>query len=278
MLFRSSVYTHQHPLPLVWQLVSSQLDCDRLDYLMRDSYFTGASYGSLDLDRIVRSMDMDDDGNLMVSHKGQTAVEHYLLVRYFMYAQVYNHPKNLAATWTLQRAFERAQKCFVAGNLDVDETVTAWLNHPQTPLTLEHYLAADDIVFTYHLQRWQHHADQVLADLCQRFIQRRLLKARDVSNLSDRDRADLLAQTQARVVEVGYDPQLYCGLSHSQSCGYTLYQRGIKVWVDHRAIDIKQLSPIVASLTETSRRTWLLYVPEVSSWVDQQLNWTTGDR
>ena len=88
----------------------------------------------------------------------------------------------------------------------------------------------------------------------------------------------LLAQTQARVVEVGYDPQLYCGLSHSQSCGYTLYQRGIKVWVDHRAIDIKQLSPIVASLTETSRRTWLLYVPEVSSWVDQQLNWTTGDR
>ena len=274
----ASVYTHQHPLPLVWQLVSSQLDCDRLDYLMRDSYFTGASYGSLDLDRIVRSMDMDDDGNLMVSHKGQTAVEHYLLVRYFMYAQVYNHPKNLAATWTLQRAFERAQKCFVAGNLDVDETVTAWLNHPQTPLTLEHYLAADDIVFTYHLQRWQHHADQVLADLCQRFIQRRLLKARDVSNLSDRDRADLLAQTQARVVEVGYDPQLYCGLSHSQSCGYTLYQRGIKVWVDHRAIDIKQLSPIVASLTETSRRTWLLYVPEVSSWVDQQLNWTTGDR
>ena len=274
----ASVYTHQHPLPLVWQLVSSQLDCDRLDYLMRDSYFTGASYGSLDLDRIVRSMDMDDDGNLMVSHKGQTAVEHYLLVRYFMYAQVYNHPKNLAATWTLQRAFEQAQKCFVSGNLDVDETVTAWLNHPQTPLTLEHYLAADDIVFTYHLQRWQHHADQVLADLCQRFIQRRLLKARDVSNLSDRDRADLLAQTQARVVEVGYDPQLYCGLSHSQSCGYTLYQRGIKVWVDHRAIDIKQLSPIVASLTETSRRTWLLYVPEVSSWVDQQLNWTTGDR
>ncbi|MEL6398933.1 MAG: HD domain-containing protein [Cyanobacteria bacterium J06607_6] len=274
----ASVYTHQHPLPLVWQLVSSQLDCDRLDYLMRDSYFTGASYGSLDLDRIVRSMDMDDDGNLMVSHKGQTAVEHYLLVRYFMYAQVYNHPKNLAATWTLQRAFERAQKCFAANDLDVDETVTAWLNHPQTPLTLEHYLAADDIVFTYHLQRWQHHADTVLADLCQRFIQRRLLKARDVSNLSDRDRAELLAKTQAQVVEVGYDPQLYCGLSHSQSCGYTLYQRGIKVWVGHRAIDIKQLSPIVASLTETYRRTWLLYVPEVSSWLDQQLGLTTGDR
>ncbi|MEM1291843.1 MAG: HD domain-containing protein [Cyanobacteria bacterium P01_H01_bin.162] len=274
----ASVYTHQHSLPLVWQLVSSQLDCDRLDYLMRDSYFTGASYGSLDLDRIVRSMDMDDDGNLMVSHKGQTAVEHYLLVRYFMYAQVYNHPKNLAATWTLQRAFERAQKCFAANDLDVDETVTAWLNHPQTPLTLEHYLAADDIVFTYHLQRWQHHSDTVLADLCQRFIQRRLLKARDVSNLSDRDRAELLAKTQAQVVEVGYDPQLYCGLSHSQSCGYTLYQRGIKVWVGHRAIDIKQLSPIVASLTETYRRTWLLYVPEVSSWLDQQLGLMTGDR
>lgn len=266
-----SVYTHQHPVPLIWQLVSSQLDCDRLDYLMRDSYFTGASYGHLDLDRIVQSMDIDADGNLVVSRKGQTAIEHYLLVRYFMYAQVYNHPKNLAATWILQHAFRRAKDCFAQGQLAADETMTAWLQHPQPGLLLENYLAADDIVFTYHLQRWQSHADPCLADLCQRFIQRNLLKGRDVSGLSEGDRAELLVKTQAKVLELGYDPKIYCGLSLSQSRGYTLYQRGIKLWIDGQPVDIKSVSPIVEPLTHTYQRTWLLHPAEVTAWLDEQL-------
>lgn len=267
-----AVYTHQHPIPLIWQLVSSQLDCDRLDYLMRDSYFTGASYGSLDLDRIVRSMDIDQDSNLVVSRKGQTAVEHYLLVRYFMYAQVYNHPKNLAATWILKKAFQRAQKCFALGEIEADETVSAWLHPPQAGLSLAHYLAADDIVFTYHLQRWQHHQDSLLSDLCRRFIHRDLLKGRDVSGLEECDRLDLLAKTRTKVFEQGYDPETYCGLSHSQSRGYTLYQRGIKVWVNGQPIDIKNLSPIVEPLTHTYQRTWILYPAEVTPWLDEQLS------
>lgn len=277
-----SVYTHQHPVPLVWQLVSSQLDCDRLDYLMRDSYFTGASYGHLDLDRIVRSLDIDTDGNLVVSRKGQTAVEHYLLVRYFMYAQVYNHPKNLAATWILRHAFQRAKVCFAQGQLDADETVTAWLQHPQPGLTLEHYLAADDIVFTYHLQRWQTHPDRCLADLCSRFIHRNLFRGRDVSGLAEGDRAELLLKTQGKVLDLGYDPQIYCGLSQSQSRGYTLYQRGIKLWIDDQPVDIKHVSPVVEPLAHTYQRTWLLHPPEVTPWLDEQLSRravsVTGDR
>lgn len=266
-----SIYTHQHPVPLVWQLVSSQLDCDRLDYLMRDSYFTGASYGHLDLDRIVRSMGIDDDGNLIVNRKGQTAVEHYLLVRYFMYAQVYNHPKNLVATWILQQAFQRAKASIAQGNLVTDEVMTAWLHQPQQTLTLADYLAADDIVFTYHLQRWQHHSDPLLADLCRRFIHRDLFKSRDVSSLSEGDRADLLAKTKGRVAEQGYDPDIYCGLCRTQNRGYTLYQRGIKICVDGHPTDIKHLSPIVEPLTYTHQRTWLLHPAEVSPWLDKYL-------
>ncbi|MBE7381426.1 MAG: HD domain-containing protein [Leptolyngbya sp. SIO1E4] len=268
----ASVYTHQHPIPLIWQLVSSQLDCDRLDYLMRDSYFTGASYGHLDLDRILRSLDMDDTGNLMVSRKGQTAVEHYLLVRYFMYAQVYNHPKNLAATWILQQAFRQARVCIAEHMLEADETVQAWLNHPEESLTLDHYLAADDIVFTYHLQRWQHHHDRLLADLCQRFIHRNLLKGRDVSTIPEGDRAELLQKTRLKVAEYGYDPpDVYCGLSQSQSRGYTLYQRGIKVSVEGKPVDINQLSPLVEPLTRTYQRTWLIHPTEVTTWLDNHL-------
>lgn len=267
-----SVYVHKHPVPVVWQLVSSQLDCDRLDYLMRDSYFTGTSYGSLDLHRILQSLGIDGDGNLVVAHKGQTAVEHYLLVRYFMYAQVYNHPKNLAATWILQQAFRRARECFAQQTLSADATMQAWLNHPQKPLTLERYLAADDIVFMYHLQSWQHHSDGILADLCQRFIHRNLLKARDVSILSERDRAELLQKTQSKLQGYGYEyPEIYCGLTQSQNRGYTLYQRGIKIWVDNQPVDIKQLSPIIEPLTQTYQCTWLIHPPEVAAWLDELL-------
>ena len=89
-----AVLLKKYPLPLIWQLVSSQLDCDRLDYLMRDSYFTGASYGRIDLDRILMALRYDPvTRQLVVARKGMAAIEHYLIVRYFMYSQVYNHRK-----------------------------------------------------------------------------------------------------------------------------------------------------------------------------------------
>ncbi|MEM0979708.1 MAG: HD domain-containing protein [Cyanobacteria bacterium P01_H01_bin.58] len=266
-----AAYTHQHPVPLIWQLVSSQLDCDRLDYLMRDSYFTGTSYGSLDLDHILGSFDLDEHSNLVVARNGQTAVEHYLLVRHFMYAQVYNHPKNLAATWILQQAFQRARECQPDRQLYADDVVSAWLMHPETTLTLEHYLQADDIVFTYHLQRWQSHPDLILADLCQRFINRNLLKTRDISALAEGDRSELLQQAYRQVARYGYEPKIYCGFSQSLSRGYTLYQRGIKISLDGLPTDIKTLSPIVETLTHTYQRTWLIYPAELTPWITAEL-------
>lgn len=266
-----AVYAHCHAIPAIWQLVSSQLDCDRLDYLMRDSYFTGASYGRLDLDRILRSLDLDANGNLVVSRKGQTAVEHYLLVRYFMYAQVYNHPKNLTATWILQQVFQRARACIVEQTLEIDATVWAWLHHPDQPLTLQRYLAADDIVFTYHLQRWQEHHDPLLADLCQRFIQRKLLKVREISALPADQRVNLLQEVRSQVAELGYEPTIYCGLSQSENRGYTLYQRGIKIWAEGEPVDINQLSPIIEPLTHTHQRTWLIHPVDVTAWLDDYL-------
>lgn len=267
----AAVYAHQHPVPLVWQLVSSQLDCDRLDYLMRDSYFTGASYGHLDLDRILRSLDIDPQNNLIVSQKGQTAVEHYLLVRYFMYAQVYNHPKNLVATWILQQAFQRARVCLTQMPTVADETMQAWLRCPEQSLTLAQYLEADDGVFTYHLQRWQAHSDRTLADLSRRFIHRDLLQTWDVSALSEDTRKTLLHHLQVGAAEQGYPPEVYCTLRQSQNLGYTLYQRGIKIDVDGELVDIKTRSPIVESLTHPHGRTWLLYPRELRPLLQEKL-------
>jgi uncharacterized protein len=261
-----AIYQKQFPLPLVWQLVSSQLDCDRLDYLMRDSYFTGAAYGNLDLDRIVLALNYDPvSQQLVVVRKGLAAIEHYLVVRYFMYAQVYNHPKNIAAAWDLERVFQRARELLPTGKLWADNTVTNWLSCPSEKLSLEEYLAGDDIVFTYHLQRWQAGPDPLLADLCRRYLDRDLLKALDVSHLCETERTQLLQQTRQLLQRLGWVGDYYAGLRVALSRGYTLYQKGIKLQTQQGLQEINQVSPLVQTLTQPYQRVWLLYPREIEA-------------
>ncbi|HHP7244268.1 MAG TPA: HD domain-containing protein [Elainellaceae cyanobacterium] len=260
------IFLKTHPIPFVWQLVSSQLDCDRLDYLMRDSYFTGASYGRLDLDRILMAMRYDPDTQtLVVAHKGLAAIEHYLIVRYFMYAQVYNHPKNLAAVWVLEQAFKRARELLTLDQLPADEVVSSWLQHDCDRLPLDLYLDADDGIFLYHLQRWQKHPDSVLSNLCQRFINRDLLKALDVTHLDGPQQEALLDQVYCQLQKYGWNHQYYAGLRTTLSRGYTLYQKGINLQTDTSVQEISHLSPLVKTLTHSCQRHWLLYPREINA-------------
>lgn len=259
------VYHKRHPIPCVWQLVSSQLDCDRLDYLMRDSYFTGASYGKLDLDRIVMAMGFDPvTQQLTVARKGMAAIEHYLIVRYFMYAQVYNHPKNIAATWILFHALKRARELLDSDRLWADETVTAWLTQDCNQLPLSHYLNADDGVFGYHLHRWQQHSDPILSDLCRRFLDRDLFKTLDVTAMPQTEQQSLLQRVQDQLAKLGVEPSYYAGLRTAHSSGYTLYQHGIKLETEAGLGEISELSPLVKTLTQSWQRSWLVYPREVA--------------
>ena len=260
----NQVYTHDYPVPCVWQLVSSQLDCDRIDYLMRDSYFTGASYGQLDLDRLVLAMNYDlPSRSLIVEEKGLAAVEHYLVVRSFMYGQIYNHHKNLSATWILEQAFNRARELLRRDELAADPTVTAWLLGTVDQLPISRYLEGDDVVFTYHLQQWQHHLDPALSNFCQRFLNRNLLKAIEVTHATTEERASLLANVQQQLAAEGIEAHRYSGLRHTWSKGYSDYQKGIQIRTRRGLKDINQLSPLVQALTQPAQRTWLIYPGEV---------------
>jgi HD superfamily phosphohydrolase len=262
------VYHHRHPLPLVWQLVSSQLDCDRIDYLLRDSYFTGASYGHLDLDRILLALDYDPDSQeLVVARKGLAAIEHYLVVRYFMYGQIYNHPKNLAATWGLEQAISRARDLLNLGQLSADDTMTAWLTQNPQTLPLADYLAADDAWLLYHLQRWQRHPDPILSDLCGRFLDRRLLKAYELSHLKPAQQETVIDRVRSHLQTLNLSPDHYCGLRRANSRGYSLYQRGIKLRGSQGLEDINQISPLVQTLTQPQQRTWLIYPRDIADWL-----------
>ncbi|MEM9137623.1 MAG: HD domain-containing protein [Cyanobacteria bacterium P01_F01_bin.42] len=257
------VYQQQFHLPLVSQLITSQLDCDRLDYLMRDSYFTGASYGRLDLDRILLAMDYDSESQeLVIARKGLAAIEHYLIVRYFMYVQVYNHSKNIAAAWGLSQIFIRAAELLALDQLSTDGVMSAWLATPES-LSLKQYLDADDGVFSYHLQSWCDHDDPLLRDLCRRYRDRNLLMCRDISHCPETEQQALLEQVQQRVAQLGWLPHCYAGIRYSTTSGYTLYQRGIKVQLGDRLAGINDLSPLVQALTQPLKKVWLVYPREI---------------
>jgi uncharacterized protein len=254
------VYQKSHPIPCIWQLVSSQLDCDRLDYLMRDSYMTGATYGHLDLDRILLAMRFDPPTQqLVVAKKGLSAIEHYLVVRSFMYSQVYCHGKNIAATWVLEKAFSRARTLLAGGGfVSIDDTLKSWLRHSETPIDLPNYLNGDDTLCQYHLQRWQTDADPILSDLSRRWCDRDLFKAQDVSYLSEADRQHQLERVKTRAIAQGLDPDYYTGLRISRSRGYTLYQKGINLQTTKGLVEISEVSPLIQTLTQTQERCWLI--------------------
>lgn len=260
------VFTKKYAVPFVHQLVSSQIDCDRLDYLQRDSYFTGAKYGQLDVDRILLALRFDPiSQNLVISRKGIVAIEHYLTVRYFMYLQVYNHPKNLAARFLLEKIFRRA-KVLIKDNQDnyndqifSDRTILAWLiKDPQT-LTCEEYLASDDIVFAYHIHRWRDADDHTLADLCRRFLDRDLFRVTDISDLDDVQQQESLDTCRAKMIAQGLDPKYYCGIRVSRTKGYSIYKQGINIQTDQGLKDIARLSPLVQAIVQPIQKAWLVH-------------------
>lgn len=94
------------------QLVSSQLDCDRIDYLMRDGYFTGVGYGSIDIDWIITNMIIDIKEGLVFSYKATSAIENYLITRFHMYSQVYYHKSGILFDLNLQKLFSRITELY----------------------------------------------------------------------------------------------------------------------------------------------------------------------
>jgi HD superfamily phosphohydrolase len=254
------VFTKKYPLPFVYQLISSQIDCDRLDYLERDSYFTGAKYGQLDLDRILLALRFDPiSQSLAISRKGIVAIEHYLTVRYFMYLQVYNHAKNLAARFVLEQIFNRAKKLILTNQIFADRTITAWLTQDPQTLTCEEYLASDDIVFAYHIHRWHDSEDMILADLCRRFLDRDLFHATEISHFDDMQQQGELDIWYAKLRNQGLDPKYYCGIRVSRTRGYSIYRQGINIQTEQGLQDIAKLSPLVQAIAHPIQRAWLVH-------------------
>jgi len=251
-----------HPCAAIAALVSSQLDCDRLDYLLRDSHSTGASFGQLDLERILAALTLGPDGALALHPKGLMAVEHYLVVRNLMYRSVYNHRLNVVCNWLLRQTIALARR-LGPSEVWADSVMTRWLWAPQD-LDLATFLANDDIRTGYHLMRWQEEAPAELAGLCRRLLERRLLKATAVCHLPPSQRLELLAQARRLAEAEGFCAELTCGLQQSQSRGYHAYKGGLRLWDGLRLQALEQRSALVRSLAEPVELAWLIHPAEVA--------------
>jgi HD superfamily phosphohydrolase len=206
------------------QLVSSQLDVDRMDYLLRDSLMTGAKYGIYDLEWIINALQIDEENDrIYVAARGLYAVEEYLQARYYMFRQVYFHRTLRSAEAVLRSALRRALKLLENGE-------EVWCA-PGTPfekvlrretLSLSEYLEMDDSDVLFHIKQWQRSGDAVLRDLSRRFTGRRLFKAIDL-DMPEAERESFLAAARAEVARAGYEPDYYFIEDHAGDVPYYNY-------------------------------------------------------
>jgi uncharacterized protein len=192
------------------QLVSSQLDVDRMDYLLRDSLMTGAKYGLYDLEWIINALQIDGPNDrVYVAARGVYAVEEYLQARYYMFRQVYFHRTLRSAEAVLRSALRRALE-LVADGAPVwsapDSSFAKVLQ--RQPLTIAEYLEIDDSDVIFHLKQWQREADPILSDLSRRFVERKLFKAIDL-DMSEDERSGFIAAAREVVVRAGFAADYY---------------------------------------------------------------------
>lgn len=258
----------------VSHVVSSQLDCDRFDYLLRDSYMTGTAYGLFALQRILRSIEVDEENDRMVvvGEKGQIAVEDYLFARYSMYAQVYYHRKNLAARAMLGKLISRARHVLEKGKgviSFIDEPTALWLTGKE--LSVDDYLCLDDVQFFYHIKRWLKDKDTVLADLAFRFLNRRIFKASRINSRDPEEIAKIESQAKKAVADCGLDPEFYVGVESTGFRPYDYYrpesdhpQTNIVVRTESGEVkELSQLSLAVEALVKGNYESyWLVYPQE----------------
>lgn len=241
----ADVIRHESENPLLSQLISSQLDADRFDYLLRDAYFTGTKYGEYDLERILRTMRVYDGKQLVIKESGVYAVENYIMARYHMYWQVYYHPVARSYETILHLLFKRLKDL---GIKDVDEHVIP-LFYPIIAgkrISLQDYFDLDESTCEYGFSMLTHHADPIVADLAMRIRDRKLFEYRDSSANENRKIRSLLKKN-------GYDLHYYWAHDEVAQSPYVPYsaQGDNNIWVlmkDGRKMEMSNASNIVYSL------------------------------
>lgn len=246
----AAIIAKDYPDSRVVQMVSSQLDADRMDYLLRDAYYTGAEYGRYDIERILRLMRPVKEG-FVFDISGVHSVEDYVISRYQMYLQVYFHPVSRGMEVVLENLLTRAQELYDKNKndkmfFDLIKPIFEYKNK----IDLKDYLALDDSVFNTAFNIWQDSDDKILADLAKRFLDRKPLK----SIVLNEESAKEIPYLKERIKSAGFDSKYYTGENDATDLPYQSYspktgQDGIKfIYPDGSRKELSELSPLVEAI------------------------------
>ncbi len=249
-----SFWTKEYKPAYVTKLVSSQLDVDRLDYLLRDSHYSGAGYATYDLDWILHALRLEtvregpDGLDLVVDYRrGMFAVEQYLFARTYMYAQVYHHKTVRAAEWMFLKLLTRFRELAMIGKEPAGLETVAALARGES-MSVADYLDLDDMAITTAVRKWGREAsDRVLRDLSARLFHRELFKTID---LGDDPRVIELARTAVAAAAesvFGSDASYYYHLDTAKQIGYQAKGGELHV-VDHPRYGVVTLGQLLEEL------------------------------
>ncbi|MBI5975110.1 HD domain-containing protein [Staphylococcus canis] len=257
----ASVINKSHPNKLVISMISSQIDADRMDYLQRDAYFTGVSYGMFDMERILRLMRPSKD-EVLIKDSGMHAVENFIMSRYQMYWQIYFHPVSRGGEVLLNNCFKRAKHLYEAG-YEFKVAPRDFVPFFEQRTTIESYIKLDEADVTFYIKEWMNEEDEILSDLSRRFINRDLFKHLpfDGSIITITELEDLFRKANI-------DPEYYFVSDSFSDLPYDYDRPGSNRQPIHllqRQGDIREISSqslIISSITGIKREDYKLYYPK----------------
>ncbi|MFC0233419.1 HD domain-containing protein [Vagococcus entomophilus] len=262
----ASVITKTYPNQQVVQMISSQIDADRMDYLLRDAYYTGTEYGTFDLTRILRVIRPYAKG-LTYQINGMHAVEDYIVSRYQMYMQVYFHPVSRGMEMILSHLLKRGKKCYQKDPKTFEHHSPLLIPFFNDTYTLEDYLKLDDGTLNTYFMSWTELADPILSDLAKRFLNRKPLKSVTLSK--EKDQASI-ENMKSLIEKVGYDPSYYTGFNSSYDLPYDFYRPNQNshrtqielVEKDGKLTELSKISALVAALAGQTHGDERFYFPK----------------
>jgi hypothetical protein len=263
-----------YPRRFFHQLISSQLDMDRMDYLNRDCFYTGVAEGTIGADRIIKMLDIHKD-ELVVEEKGMLSIENFLNARRLMYWQVYLHKTSLCAEAMLTQIIRRARVLTDEGEtLFASPNLAFFLKNKvsldefkSNPKMIDIFTQLDDYDLWACIKAWAQHSDFVLSTLCQRLLNRQLFKIQFLSAPAD---AEFLSKLRNGLMAQGLDEaylSYFMVESQTTNAAYVTGEDQIKVKLKNgKVVDIVEASelPTIKALSKIVRKYYVCWSKTVS--------------
>lgn len=255
------------------QLISSQLDMDRMDYLNRDSFYTGVAEGNIGAERIIKMLHVVDN-QLVVEEKGLLSVENFLVARRLMYWQVYLHKTSVCSETMVLKIFERV-KDLLKENIfvDIPKHLQVFFNRnirredfQNDSTLLQNFVALDDVDIWYAIKTWQNHNDTVLANLSQNIINRNLFKIKlEVGLKTEGLEANILQNFEEKKMPKNLQKYFYKKGQISNN-GYASQNANIKILMKNgNILDVSEASdlPTIKAMSNIVKKNYICYANDV---------------